>query len=133
MNYRDSVRYNSKCLPDSMGKVTVSWDEISTEADVLNHSAHGMRIFIPFSSTPYETPLKNSIIMVSMPIEQKCFAGMCVSATTEHDGSVSMGVYFYNPDDQNYLQALLCKYLKAHHQPGSYVSYEWEETIEKIM
>jgi hypothetical protein len=61
------------------------------------------------------------------------FTGMCVFATNDQDGSVSMGIYFYKPEEQNYLEKLLFKSLDAPSCPSGYfVSYEWEERVDRL-
>jgi hypothetical protein len=133
MNKRSRVRYHSDLLPDSISNVTVSWNENSpVEAVVANCCAHGMKVLIPSSKALFEIPSKSDIVTVQIQKDKKPFAGMCVSASAEQDGSVHMGIYFYNPDEQNYLQTLLYKSLNENHLPNSFVSYEWEETVDKL-
>ena len=54
---------------------------------------------------------------------------MCVYATNEQDGSVSMGIYFYNFSEQNLLHNLLLVSLNEPPQKLSFIKHEWEELV----
>ena len=133
MNNRDSVRYASELLPASMAKVGVSWQGNPTvEANVVNCSAHGMRVTFPASLKPFQMPRKNDSVMVQIPKDQMGFAGMCVSVSNESDGSVSMRIHFHNPPERHQLKKILCESLKEKHRPGTFVKHEWEEIVDKL-
>lgn len=57
---------------------------------------------------------------------------MCVYVTHERDGSASLGIYFYHPDEQNYLNDLLSTALNVPPQACSFVCHEWEEFVDKL-
>ena len=133
MNERLSVRYDSELLPGHLRKVTISWEENPPiETNVVNCCALGMRVLIPPLRFPTEIPKKSETIKVQMPIDQMWFTGMCIYATNEFDGSVSMGIYFYNPSEQNYLNNLLSKLLNEPPQSWSFVCHEWEELVTRL-
>ena len=133
MNERNTVRYHSDLLPKSIRKVIVAWNGNSPiKANVVNCSAHGVKVLIPSSQALFEIPAKCSTVTVQIPKDKKSFTGMCVSAVTEQDGSMHMGIYLYNPDDQNYLQKFLYKSHNESHEPSSFASYEWEEFVSKL-
>ncbi|NVN91970.1 MAG: hypothetical protein HXX11_15400 [Desulfuromonadales bacterium] len=133
MNKRNRVRYTSDLLPDSFKSVYVSWDNnCPVEASALNYCACGIRVFIPSILSSINIPRTNRPIEVLLPIDKKWLSGMCISSTNQQDGSISMGIYFYNPAEQNYLQDLLYKSLKIDPQSHSVFSHKWEELLEKL-
>ena len=133
MNKRDAVRYKSDLFPESMAKVTVSWDDFSpVVANVIDYGAHGLKVTIPSLQHPVEPPKKNNTVRVKLLMDEMWFSGMCISATREPDDSVTLSVYFYNPHEQNHLKKLLCNSLTEHHRSGSFISYEWEELVDKL-
>ena len=81
MNKRDAVRYQADLFPESMAKVTVSWDDFSPiEANVIDYCANGLKVSIPSSQAPVEPPQKDKTVRVQMPNDEMLFSGMCVSA-----------------------------------------------------
>jgi len=133
MNKRDAVRYSSKLLPESMSKVTILWDgNPPIEANVMNYCAHGMRVIIPPLHAPNKKARESETVLVQVSSDETWFTGMCVSATKGQDSSISLGIYFYNPSEQNYLRELLNKSLSENYQPSTFVSYQWEEIVDKL-
>ena len=133
MNKRHSVRYDSDLLPKRLDKVSVSlMGNSSIESHVVNYCALGIRISIPPAEFPIDCPKKNETIKVLLPIDSLWLTGMCVYAAKEPDGSVSMGIYFYNPSEQNRLYNLLINSLNVPTLTSSFVSREWEELVEKL-
>lgn len=133
MNERFSVRYDAELLPRCLDKVILSWMENSSiDSSVVNCCAHGMKVSIPPLPFPTAIPQRNDTVMVLMPIDQIWFTGMCVYATSEHDGSVSMGIYFYNPKEQNLLHNLLIASLNKPQRTCSFISHEWEELVDRL-
>jgi hypothetical protein len=134
MNQRNYVRYGSKLLPGSLSKVTISWEGTASLASyVVNYSAQGINVVIPPLVSAPETPREHETVKVLMPIDQMWFTGTCIYVKNEQDGSISLGINFNDPKEQNYLKDLLFNSLKA---PGgeshSFVSYEWEELVGKL-
>ena len=128
MDKRRAVRYSSDLLADGMSEVIVLWSgNAPIEADVVNYCAQGIRVIIPYQQVTCKIPKKSKTIMVKMRVAKIWFAGKCVSATSHQDGSVSIGIYFYDPGEQKYLGDLLCKKLNDCDQSGSLVSYERNE------
>ena len=133
MKDRNYIRYDTKLLPKSLRKVTVTWGaDASVESDVVNFSTHGLRVLISPLISPINIPKKNDAIKVKLPIVQVNLTGMCIYATNELDGSVSMGIYCYVPIEQNYLNKLLSKSLNIPFQERSFVCHEWEEIVDKL-
>ena len=125
---RDTVRYHSDFFPGSMSKVTLSWGgSSSVEADVVNYSSHGVRVVIP---SWHDIPRKGD--SVRMRINQIWFKGMCIFAASGQGEALSMGLYFYDPKEQNQLRSLLWQYLKDCSRPFPFVSHEWEEFVYKV-
>ena len=133
MNMRNSVRYDSDLLPESMSTVTISWAENSkVESYVVNFCTHGIRVSLPSEQCPAYLPKKNDTVKVHMPIYEQWFTGMCIYATNENDQTVSMGIYFYNPSEHNLLHSLLVRSLNDPPQMSPFVSYEWEELVTRL-
>ena len=133
MNERHSMRYDSEFLPEGLKKVAVSWDEdTSIETAVINCCAPGIRVIIPPLLLPASIPRKNDIIKVLIPLGPTWLSGMCVYVTNEHDGSVSMGIYFYNPSEQNHLNEILFKSVGISPQTHTFICYEWEELVARL-
>lgn len=133
MKERRSVRYDTQLLPKSLSKVKISWeDELWVEANVANFCTHGMRIIIPALMSPVDLPKKNDAIKVKLPIVQVYLNGMCIYVTNEIDDSISIGIYYYIPIEQNYLNKLLSKMLNIPLQDYSFVCHEWEELVENL-
>jgi hypothetical protein len=104
----------------------------SIESHVVNYSALGIRVSIPPLGFPIEFPKKNETIKVLLPTDHAWLTGMCVYSTMEPDGSVSLGIYFYNPSEQNHLYNLFINSLNVPTLTSSFISHEWEELVEKL-
>ncbi|HIJ88658.1 MAG TPA: hypothetical protein HPP97_13430 [Desulfuromonadales bacterium] len=133
MKERHLTRYDTQRLPKSLSKVTIFWgDDSSAEANVANFCTHGMRVLIPKSIEPSDLPRKNDSIKVKLSIVKMSLTGMCIYVTDEPDGSVAIGIYYYVPIEQNFLNKLLSKNLNVPLQECSFVCHEWEEFVEKL-
>lgn len=133
MNKRNFVRYSSEQLPVSMSRATISWGENSLiAAYVVDYGPQGMSLAIPSQVSPLAIPKQQETVKVLIPTGQVWFCGQCVYAKGESDGSVSMGVYFPDPRDQKYLKDLLFTSLNVPAVTPAFVSYEWEELVEKM-
>jgi hypothetical protein len=91
-----------------------------------------MRVIIPLEMSSAYLPKKNDAIKVKLPIVHVWLTGICIYVTNELDGSLSIGIYFYIPIEQNYLNKLLSKNLSVPLQECSFVSHEWEEFVDKL-
>lgn len=132
MKERHSVRYDTQLLPKSLRKVTVSWGVDSyIESDVANFCTHGMKVIIPPLMPPTNIPKKNDTIKVKLPIVQVWLTGKCIYAKIEVDGSVSMGICYFVPIEQNDLNEFLSKTIKVPLQTCSTDCHEWEELVGK--
>jgi len=133
MKERHLARYDTQLLPKSLSNVTISWGaDSSVEANVANFCAHGMRVTIPKLIAQGGLPRKNDAIKVKLPIVHVWLTGMCVYVTHETDGSVAIGIYYYVPIEQNFLNKLLSKNLNVPLQECSFVCLEWEEFVDKL-
>jgi hypothetical protein len=134
MRERNAARYAAGMLPNYLKKVTISWGvDCSVESDVVNCCAHGVRVLIPPQSfSMVDMPEKNNVVKVYIPIDHVWITGMCIYVTDELDCSVSMGIYFYHPSEQNYLNNLLSNTLNVPPQADSFVCHEWEELVDKL-
>lgn len=116
MDKRKAVRYSSNLLPDGMSRATIQWDGgLQIETTMVSCSAQGMGVVIPPLHSLPRIPNKHENILVKLLIAEIWFTGVCVYAMSEEDGSVSIGIYFNNPYEQNHLQHLLYKALREHH------------------
>ena len=133
MKVRHSARYDIQLLPKSLSRVTISWGvDSSVEANVANFCTHGMRIIIPALIDQADLPRKNDAIKVKLSIVKVSLTGMCIYVTHEADGSVAIGIYYYVPVEQNFLNKLLSKNLNVPLQECSFVCHERVEFIEKL-
>ncbi|HWU36386.1 MAG TPA: hypothetical protein VN203_01995 [Candidatus Acidoferrum sp.] len=133
MNKRDAVRYDTELLLGRLSKVTISWSEnVAIESHVENYCAHGVRVSLPSPPAPAAMPKKNDTVRVLMPMDRVWLSGMCVYASNEPDGSAAMGLYFFKPDEQNYLSGFLRKTLNRAVHKDFFVKHEWEELVGKL-
>ena len=133
MRERYSTRHDIHMLPKSLRKVTVLWGiDHSIKCDVVNFCTHGMKVNIPPSLPQTTLPKKNDVVKVKLPIIDLLFTGMCVYVANDAEDAISMGIYFYVPLEQNYFNKLLSENLNIPLQEGSFVSYEWEEFVDKL-
>ncbi|MFZ4856661.1 MAG: hypothetical protein ACOYL3_09715 [Desulfuromonadaceae bacterium] len=133
MKERHIKRYYTQLLPNSLSKVTVFWGtDSSAEANVANFCTHGMRIIIPTLIDQADLPRKNDAIKVKLSIVKVSLTGMCIYVTHEADGSVAIGIYYYVPVEQNFLNKLLSKNLNVPLQECSFVCHERVEFVEKL-
>jgi hypothetical protein len=133
MNNRDFVRYGSELLPGGLSKATISVEGKPVfGSHIINYSARGINIMIPPLPLPPGLPKVNDTVRVLMPIDQTWFTGRCIYSNKEQDGSVSMGVHFCDPKEQDYLKNLLFTALNSPKSSHSFVSYEWEELVAKL-
>ena len=125
MKERHSARYETQLLPKSLSKVTISWGiDSSLDANIANFCTHGMKVIIPQEMSPTDLPKKKDAIKVKLPIVQVWLTGMCIYVTNELDGSVSVGIHYYVPIEQNYLNKLLSINLNVPLQECSFVCHE---------
>jgi hypothetical protein len=133
MHERHSIRYDAELLPEDLKNVTVSWGEnASFETAVRNCCALGIRVSLPPLTPHAGLPKKKDTVRVHMPIGRTWLTGMCVYAANEPDGSVSMGIYFYNPSEQNHLNSVLSRSLSYQAQLDRFISHEWEELVARL-
>jgi hypothetical protein len=133
MKERNSLRYASELLPEDLLRVTISWGVGSSlESEVVNICAHGIRVLIPVSKIMSNLPKKNDAVKLLILRDHIWITGMCIYVTNESGGAVSMGIYFYHPSEQNYLNVLLSSTLDVLPQPDSFVCHEWEEFVGKL-
>jgi hypothetical protein len=133
MNKRNSVRYGSELLPGSLSKVTLSWGEYTLIGSyVVNYCANGISIQLPATLSPAKLPKEKDTVKVLMPIDELWFTGTCIYIKKDSDTAVSMGIYFYIPEEQKYLRDLLYTSLNVPAESHSFVSYEWEELVGRL-
>ena len=113
MEKRKAVRYPRVLLPAGMDAVTIQWEgDSQIESKMVTCSAQGVGISIPPAQVPDTIPNRNDTILVEMLLSNKRFTGLCVYSLSEEDGSVSIGIFFPNPYEQNLIQHLLYQALK---------------------
>jgi hypothetical protein len=117
-----------------MGKVTISCGNNGMmAAEVADCSVHGLKVHIRNPLSAFASLQKTSKIMVQFPDDQVWLLGLCVYVAEETDGIASMGIYFYHPNEQNYLQERLYKSLKEGLSLSPVTSHEWEEAVDKLI
>jgi hypothetical protein len=79
-----------------------------------------------------DIPNKNDTVKVLIPVDDTWITGMCVYVANEPEGTVSLGIYFYHPTEQNYLHNLLGIATDVQPQSDSFVCHEWEELVDKL-
>lgn len=128
MDKRNAVRYDIQLLPESLSKVVISWEEnYSIESSVENFCSQGIRVSIPSLSGPSVFPKINDMVQVLIQIDssqQICFLGQCVYTINEQDSHLSIGIYFYNPNEQNDLHNFLCNSLNEQPKFNSFIPNE---------
>jgi len=133
MNNRDFVRYGSELLPGSLSTATISWEGSPPfESYVANYSARGINVLIPGLLVPARLPKEKDTLRVLLPMDQTWFTGRCIYLKKGPDGSLSLGIYFDDPQEQSYLKDLLFHYLNTPSDSHHFVSYEWEELVAKL-
>jgi len=132
MNNRNFVRYGSHQLPPAFSRVSLAWHSTTLEGSyAVDYSSHGVSIAIP-GQYAAELPEEHQPVRVRLPVSQTWLSGRCIHARREADGSATLGVFFPDTADQQSLQRLLFEALNVPHQPGPFVSYEWEELVGKL-
>ena len=94
-----------------------------------------MKVIIPSLPVSAEPPSINDSVKVLLPKdanEEAWYTGICVHATHEADGSVSLGIFFHDPSDQTQLYKILFTSLNEPQCTPSFVSHEWEELVVKL-
>lgn len=133
MNKRNFVRYGAELLPGSLSKATISWEgHASIGSYVVDYSPQGMGLIIPATLNSLDIPKPAGSVKVLMPTGQTWFTGQCIYSRRESDGSVSLGLHFSDPKEQEYLKNLLFTSLNVPGLPHTFVSYEWEELVGRL-
>ena len=97
-----------------MGLVTIQWESGSQiEAELGNCSAQGVRAIIQSELVPETIPQPNDTILAKMLHTRVWLTGRCIYASGEEDGSLSIGIFFPNPYEQNHIQHLLYEALRS--------------------
>ncbi|MDA8430818.1 MAG: hypothetical protein M0T70_16310 [Geobacteraceae bacterium] len=132
MQERHSVRYDTQILPKSLRTVTVTWgSDTAVEADVANFCTHGMKVIIPPVPPPADIPKKHDTIKVKLPVFPVWVTGKCTYVAVEEDGSVSLGICYFVPIEQNVLNEFLSKTMEGPLQTCSTVCHQWRELVGK--
>jgi len=130
MRERRSTRHDTQLIPNSLCKVTVSWAVDSTvEAVIVDFCAHGMKVLFELTQLPAAVPKKNDTIKVKLPIVQVWLNGKCVYVKREPGDSVSMGICYLVPIEQNDFKELLGKIFNTTLQPCSADCHELDDLL----
>ena len=133
MRERYSTRHDIQLSPKNLRKVTILWGlDHSVKCDVVNFCTHGMKVNIPPPLPQTALPKKNVVVKVKLPIIDHLFTGMCVYVANDTEYAISMGIYFYSPLEQNYINKLLSENLNVPLEECSFICHEWEEFVEKL-
>lgn len=133
MNKRNFVRYNSDLLSPMLSKATLTWNgRASITSNVVNCSAQGINLRLPSLPIQSDIPAQNDEVKVLLPVHQRWFTGRCVHVERDSEGTVSLGIHFTEPSEQEILKTSLFHSLNTVSHAGSFVSYEWEELVAKL-
>lgn len=105
MNQRRFVRINAELLPEDLIAIKLVFpDNLEIESSVVDISPQGLRVAIPPSDVPLSIPQKNDIIRVLFQAIQLRLTCRCIYSMFNQDGTMLMGFYVFDPDEQGKLR-----------------------------
>ena len=146
MDKRITARFNSSLLPKGLTKAyLVSKTGTLIESSIVNISACGMKTDIQLSRYHLTIPQKNETVKVALSSELIGLSGLCVYSDVASDDSMSIGIYFYYPNEQNKLYKMLKEIpvpFDSDCDPESkgmeninmkrFIKHEWEERVKLL-
>ena len=104
---RKTSRFDHGRVAEPLRKVRIILDKKAfIEARVVNLCSLGMRLSIPAGPFSGKIPEQNETVKICLP-ESIILTSICMYVTNNQDDSISMGLYFPNPNERNYLNDLL--------------------------
>lgn len=106
MERRLTTRYNPEQLPGIMSTVLlVLPDGFGIESQLVDISSQGLKLSIPPMSIPLSIPRKAEIVeVVFHDLHLTC---RCIYSAYNPDGSICMGMYVFDPLQQDQLRGIL--------------------------
>ncbi|WP_168205839.1 PilZ domain-containing protein [Geobacter sp. FeAm09] len=110
MESRLVPRHSSDLLPDSLSTVLlVLPDRFEIETQLVDISSQGMKLSIPPTAVPLAIPRKAETVEVVFRASGLRVTCRCIYSSYNPDGSISMGMYVFDPGQQDRLRTLLAE------------------------
>jgi hypothetical protein len=108
MKKRRFVRLEAELLPKDLMKISlVLPDKLEIESCVVDISPQGLRVSISPSVIPLSVPQINETVGVVFQAIQLQLTCRCIYSMYNQDGSMLMGFYVFDPNEQSKLRELL--------------------------
>ena len=110
MDNRNAVRYSVQLLRENLTKVLLVFpDKHEIESCIVDISSQGLRVSVPLSDVSLSLPQNNETVIVVFQSIQWQLACRYIYSMYSHDGSMLMGFFVFNTDEQTKLRELLDK------------------------
>ena len=108
MERRAAVRFDAKLFLEDVSKVMLIFpDRHEIEASVVDISSQGLRVSITPSCESLSIPQKDETVEIVFSTIQLQLTGKYVFSMNDQDGSILVGFYIYDSDDQSKLREIL--------------------------
>lgn len=108
MDNRKVGRYGVQLLLENLTKVLlVLSDKQEIESSIVDISSQGLRVSVPPSDASMSLPQKNETVTVVFQSVQLQLACRYIYSMHSNDGSMLLGFYVFDPDEQSKLRELL--------------------------
>ncbi len=110
METRIVQRRETRLLLEDVTKVLLSFpDKQEVEGVIKDISSQGLRVHIPPTGAPLSLPQKGETIEISFITINIHVTCRCIYSMDGQEGSLLMGFYVFDPDDQAKLRMVLDK------------------------
>jgi hypothetical protein len=110
MGNRSAQRYDGRILLDDLTKVMLVFpDKYEIEASIEDISSQGVRVSIPPSDAYLSIPWNDETIEISFAAIELRVTCKCIYSMNCEDGSLLVGFYVFDPDEQTKLRIILDK------------------------
>jgi len=108
MENRHEIRHDGGLLNVNLSRVTLIMpDKLELAASVVDISSHGMKVSIPTSGVFVSIPGKNETVEVKFKAIGLQVSCRCIYVLCETKESMFMGLYVFDPDQQNRFNELV--------------------------
>ena len=108
MDNRNVARYSFELLLEDLTKVLlVLPDKHEIESCIVDISSQGLRVSVPPSVVSWSLPQNNETVIVVFQSIQLQLACRYIYSMHSQDGSMLLGFYVFDPDEQSKLRELL--------------------------
>ena len=108
MQERAFIRYDARLLLEDLTRVVlVLPDKREIESQIEDISSQGIRVSVPPQSATLQVPQPNEtvgIIFKSIQLQITC---RCIYSLNDQDGSMLMGFYVFDSDEQSKMRKIL--------------------------